>query len=67
MLFISCKKMGLRPHFWWRKRLVAKGEDMQRLLVRYVLSATLIIIGWSTVGHTHDISSSQPPVLAASG
>ncbi len=40
---------------------------MQRLLVRYVLSASLIIIGWSPVGHTHDMSSSQPPRLAASG
>lgn len=40
---------------------------MQRLLVRYALGATLIIMGWSTVGHTHDGSSSSLPVLAASG
>ena len=40
---------------------------MQRLLVRYVLGAMLIIMGWPTVGHTYDGSSSSLPVLAASG
>ena len=40
---------------------------MQWVLIRYVLIATLIIIGWSTIGRTHDTSSPSPPVLATSG
>ena len=40
---------------------------MQRLFVRYVLSATLIILGWSTVRRTHDAPIPSLPVLATSG
>ena len=39
---------------------------MQRLLVRYILTATFVIIGWSTVGRTHDASNPSPSVLATS-
>ena len=38
---------------------------MQRFLVQCIFT-TALTMGWSTVGYTHDMSRSQPPVLAAS-
>ena len=39
---------------------------MRRVLVQCVLT-TALIIGWSTAGHTHDMSSAPPPAAATSG
>jgi len=39
---------------------------MRRVLVQCVLT-TALIIGWSAIGHTHDMSSAPPPAAATSG